>query len=39
MSHVIALIIEALVAVLLAITIGYCIILDKRLKRFKADGS
>jgi hypothetical protein len=36
-SHVIALIIEALVAVLLAITIGYCIILDKRLKRFKAD--
>jgi hypothetical protein len=29
--------IEALVAVLLLITIGYCIVLDKRLRRFRAD--
>jgi hypothetical protein len=29
--------IEALVAVLLLITIGYCVVLDKRLRRFRAD--
>lgn len=29
--------IEGLVAVLLVLTIGYCIVLDKRLKRLRAD--
>lgn len=33
----IGLIIESLVAVLLAVTIGYCVLLNKRLKRLKAD--
>ena len=37
MNHTIGLIIEATVAVLLAITIGYCYILDRRLRRFRAD--
>lgn len=37
MNHLFALIIESLVAVLLAVTIGYCILLDKRLKRLRAD--
>ena len=37
MSHAFALIIESLVAVLLALTIGYCTVLNKRLKRLKAD--
>ena len=37
MSHVVALIIESLVAVLLVLTIGYCTVLNQRLKRLKAD--
>ena len=37
MSHTLALIIESLVAILLMITIGYCISLNKRLTRLKAD--
>ena len=37
MNHTIGLVIEATVAVLLAITIAYCYILDKRLRRFRAD--
>jgi hypothetical protein len=36
-SHTLALIIESLVAVLLMITIGYCMSLNKRLIRLKAD--
>ena len=37
MSHSFGLIIESLVAVLLLLTIGYCILLNSRLKRLKAD--
>ena len=37
MSYGIGLIIEALVAILLLVTIGYCMALNKRLKRLKAD--
>jgi chromosome segregation ATPase len=37
MSHSLGLVIEALVAVLLVLTIGYCMLLNKRLKRLKAD--
>ncbi len=37
MSPTIALMIESLVAVLLAVTIGYCVVLDKRLQRLRAD--
>ena len=37
MSHVFALIIESLVAILLAVTIVYCVVLNKRLLRLKAD--
>ena len=37
MSHAFAVIIESLVAILLMITIGYCIVLNKRLMRLKAD--
>jgi hypothetical protein len=37
MSHTIGMTIEALVAVLLLITIGYCMLLNKRLTRLKAD--
>ena len=37
MSHAFAVIIESLVAILLAITIAYCIVLNKRLMRLKAD--
>lgn len=37
MSHVFALIIESLVAILLMLTIGYCTVLNQRLKRLKAD--
>lgn len=37
MSHAFALIIESLVAILLLVTIGYCVVLNKRLKRLKAD--
>jgi preprotein translocase subunit YajC len=37
MSHSLGMVIEALVAVLLVLTIGYCMLLNKRLKRLKAD--
>ena len=37
MSHTIGITIEALVAVLLLVTIGYCMVLNKRLTRLKAD--
>ena len=37
MSNGFGMMIEALVAVLLLITIGYCVVLDKRLRRFRAD--
>lgn len=37
MSNFIGLIIESLVAVLLMLTIGYCVLLNKRLKRLRAD--
>src|ERR1700716_3527516 len=37
MSHVFGIVIESLVAVLLMVTIGYCMLLNKRLKRLKAD--
>src|SRR6185369_12106742 len=36
-SHTIGLMIESIVAGLLVVTIGYCIILNKRLVRLKAD--
>ena len=37
MSHSLGIAIESLVAVLLILTIGYCMLLNKRLKRLKAD--
>ncbi len=37
MSHSYGLLIESLVAVLLVLTIGYCMLLNKRLKALKAD--
>lgn len=37
MSHSFGLVIESLVAVLLLVTIGYCMLLNRRLKRLKAD--
>lgn len=37
MSHSLGLVIESLVTVLLMLTIGYCALLNKRLKRLKAD--
>jgi Domain of unknown function (DUF6468) len=37
MSHSFGVVIESLVAVLLMITIGYCMLLNTRLKRLKAD--
>ena len=37
MSHLLGVAIESLVAVLLLLTIGYCALLNKRLKRLKAD--
>jgi hypothetical protein len=37
MSHSLGIAIESLVAVLLLLTIGYCMLLNKRLKRLKAD--
>jgi hypothetical protein len=37
MNHSLGLAIESLVAVLLVLTIGYCMLLNKRLKRLKAD--
>jgi hypothetical protein len=36
-SHATGLIVESLVAALLLLTIGYCMLLNKRLKRLKAD--
>jgi chromosome segregation ATPase len=37
MSHSLGIAIESLVAVLLMLTIGYCMLLNTRLKRLKAD--
>jgi len=37
MTNAIAVIIDALVAMLLALTIGYCVLLNRRLKLLKAD--
>src|SRR5215212_7319717 len=37
MSHSLGIAIESLVAVLLILTIGYCMLLNKRLTRLKAD--
>jgi Domain of unknown function (DUF6468) len=37
MSHSLGIVIESLVAVLLMVTIGYCMLLNSRLKRLKAD--
>lgn len=37
MSHAIGLMIESTVAVLLMVTIGYCVVLNKRLLRLRAD--
>ena len=37
MSHLLGVAIESLVAVLLIVTIGYCMLLNSRLKRLKAD--
>jgi hypothetical protein len=37
MNHYLGLFIETTVAILLVITIGYCYVLDRRLKRFRAD--
>ena len=39
MSHSLGVAIESLVAVLLMLTIGYCMLLNSRLKRLKADES
>jgi hypothetical protein len=36
-SHSLGLIIESLVAILLLVTIGYCILLNRRLTRLRAD--
>lgn len=37
MNHMLGIAIESLVAVLLILTIGYCMMLNSRLKRLKAD--
>jgi hypothetical protein len=37
MNHSFGIVIESLVAVLLVLTIGYCMLLNTRLKRLKAD--
>src|SRR6266852_3341107 len=37
MSHSLGVVIESLVAILLLLTIGYCMLLNARLKRLKAD--
>jgi hypothetical protein len=37
MSHLFGVAIESLVAILLFVTIGYCMLLNSRLKRLKAD--
>jgi hypothetical protein len=39
MNHSLGIAIESLVAALLILTIGYCMLLNKRLKRLKADES
>jgi Domain of unknown function (DUF6468) len=39
MNHSLGIAIESLVALLLMLTIGYCMLLNKRLKRLKADES
>ena len=39
MNHSFGIAIESLVAVLLVLTIGYCMLLNSRLKRLKADES
>jgi hypothetical protein len=39
MSHLLGIAIESRVAVLLVLTIGYCMLLNSRLKRLKADES
>src|ERR1700761_5532865 len=39
MSHTLGIAIESMVSVLLMLTIGYCMLLNKRLKRLKADES
>jgi len=36
-NHYLGLLIETTVAILLIITIGYCYVLDRRLKRFRSD--
>jgi hypothetical protein len=37
MSYGLGFLIETMVALLLLVTIGYCLVLNRRLKRFKAD--
>jgi hypothetical protein len=37
MSHLLGVAIESLVAILLLLTIGYCMLLNKRLQRLRAD--
>jgi len=37
MNHSLGIVIESLVAVLLIVTIGHCMLLNKRLKKLKAD--
>ena len=37
MNHFLGIAIESLVAVLLMVTVGYCMLLNKRLQRLKAD--
>jgi uncharacterized protein DUF6468 len=37
LNHIVGLVIESVVAVLLLLTIGYCFMLNQRLKRLKAD--
>src|ERR1700733_6575323 len=37
MSHTLGIAIESLVAILLLLTIGYCMLVNTRLKRLKAD--
>ncbi len=37
MNHALGFMIETLVAILLVVTIGYCVLLNKRLKRLRAD--
>src|ERR1700742_4938500 len=37
MNHQLGLMIESLVAILLLVTVGYCVVLNNRLKRLRAD--